>query len=83
MSLNCPCTSQCTCTWGYHDDKPATTIQNIADKSDLLNQAIVVPRESKLLARKTVADRARDADDCRVLLEALGLMDLETLPEPS
>lgn len=83
MSINCPCTNQCTCTWGYHDDKPKTTMQNISDRSDLLQQSIAVPRDSKLLARKTVADHAKNADDCRMLLEVLGLMDLETLPEPT
>ena len=80
-ALNCPCTGKCTCTWELN--QPAkTTIQNIADRSDLLRQAILVPRDSKLLARKTIADRATDADDCRRLLDMLGVLDLETLPEP-
>lgn len=81
MSLNCPCTAKCTCTY-EPTPAPKTVIQNISDRSDILSQSIVVPRESKVLARKTIADNAKNAEDCRRLLEMLGVLELDTLPEP-
>jgi hypothetical protein len=57
--------------------------QSLADMGTILSGSVVVPRENKLLARKTVADRANDAEDCKGLLEALGLLDLDTLQEPA
>lgn len=57
--------------------------QSLADMGSILDGSVAVPRENKLLARKTVADRAKNAEDCRGLLEALGLLDLDTLQEPA
>lgn len=62
------------------DNKPPVS-QNIFDGVGILNAPVVVPRESKVLARRAVASAARDADDCRELLDALGLLDIDTLPE--
>lgn len=58
-----------------------SVIQNISDRSAILDRPIVVPRESKLLARRTIANLARDREECHRLLDMLGLLDLDTLPE--
>lgn len=56
--------------------------QSLSDYASILEGPILVPRENKLLARKTIADRATSPEDCRELLAALGVLDLNTLPEP-
>lgn len=57
--------------------------QSISDRAAILERPAVVPRESKLLARKTIADVAANASECRELLDMLGLLDLDTLQEPA
>lgn len=64
------------------DDQPSNPTA-LSDAAHILNESVTVPRENKLLARKTIADNAKDAEDCRMLLEALGLLDLDTLQEPA
>lgn len=63
------------------DNQPSNPT-NLSDNSHILEERIAVPREHKLLARKTIADRAESPEDCKRLLDMLGLLDLDTLQEP-
>jgi hypothetical protein len=66
------------------DSQPArpALVMQISDNASLLETATVVPRESKILARKTIAEAAKSPEDCREMLKMLGIYDLDTLAEP-